>query len=90
MNQFSIMPQCVYLNRNSDESTIMSSSTFTSTQKQLLENKREILIARYEAISKQRLNTLNEGDKIPLSNQLHQLKTEIKELEVQLLSGSCW
>ncbi len=62
----------------------MSHSTFTSIQKQLLENKRENLIARYQATFNQRENTLNEGDKIPLANQLSQLKTEIKEVEVQL------
>ncbi len=66
---------------------IMSSSTFTSIQKQLLEKKREKLIVRYKVTFNQRENTLNEGDKVPLTNQIRQLETEIKEVDAQLQGG---
>jgi hypothetical protein len=64
----------------------MSNSKFTPDQKQRLENSRESLMAQYEAIFSQRENTINEGDKIPLSNQLSQLEIKIKETDAQLLS----
>ena len=63
----------------------MSNSTFTPTQKQLLENRRKNLMAQYEATFNQRENMLGDGDKVPLTNQLSQLETEIKEVEEQWL-----
>ncbi|MDM8560858.1 SIR2 family protein [Candidatus Parabeggiatoa sp. HSG14] len=64
----------------------MSNSTFTPNKKQLLEKRKENLTTQYEAVFNQRENVLSEGDKIPLSHQLNQLETKIKEVEAQWLS----
>ena len=56
----------------------------SNIQKQLLENRKANLMAKYEAIFNQRESTLNEGDKIPLTYQLEQIDKEIKKVEHEL------